>query len=220
MPSGYLRFEDSQDINIPVRINHAMTVGAISMVLAYPSDIIDILNVTAKNEGDGRVIFSTADGELRIAWYKSEGLAFADDETLLTIRVRLKDEDKAAAIQFEPLSGSEIADEEANVDHVSLTIPRLLPVHESSSVHVYPNPFSDKTSFDIYLKEDSRIELHIYDILGHEVMEYSTEEFVSTGNHKIEFNGQALSQGIYQYKLLLKGQNIEILRTGRLILQK
>ena len=62
----------------------------------------------------------------------------------------------------------------------------------------YPNPFNPSTiiKYDLPVKADVVIE--IYNVLGQMVFSF-TEKNMSPGNHKIEFNADILTSGIYMY---------------------
>jgi len=47
-----------------------------------------------------------------------------------------------------------------------------------------------------------------------------SEQAMAAGKHTIEFNADNLPQGVYHYKMVLKTQQAETLRTGKLILEK
>ena len=64
----------------------------------------------------------------------------------------------------------------------------------------YPNPFNPSTNIEFELKEDAKIKLAVYNVLGEEVVEL-LDEYVTSGKHKIEFNAAGLASGIYVYRL-------------------
>src|SRR4030042_6250806 len=51
----------------------------------------------------------------------------------------------------------------------------------------YPNPFEDKTNFDIYLPQDDKLRINIYNVLGKVILNY--ERNMSAGNHSFTFTG-------------------------------
>ncbi|MEA3443168.1 MAG: T9SS type A sorting domain-containing protein, partial [Bacteroidota bacterium] len=64
----------------------------------------------------------------------------------------------------------------------------------------YPNPFIGNTAIDFYLPEDCDVEFEIYNMLGEKLTTLYSGE-ISSGNHKINFNGDKLSAGTYYYQL-------------------
>jgi len=64
----------------------------------------------------------------------------------------------------------------------------------------YPNPFNPTTVISFQLPLNSQVSLRVYDLLGNEIAEL-VNEFKPAGLHKIEFNSEGLSSGIYFYKI-------------------
>ncbi|MEW5799181.1 MAG: T9SS type A sorting domain-containing protein [Bacteroidota bacterium] len=64
----------------------------------------------------------------------------------------------------------------------------------------YPNPFNPKTEIRYQISEVSRVLLNVYDVLGKEVATLVNKEKVP-GTYSVQFNGSALSSGIYFYTL-------------------
>jgi hypothetical protein len=220
LQSGVQVYRRDEVVTIPVRLNAAMEVGAISLVLSYPAQAVEILGVELASQSDRNVIFNTADDELRIAWYDTDGASFEGNAAMLNIRMRITNPEAAGDIRFEALSGSEMADAGGYIDHVSLHMPKLVPSTENVSLSIYPNPFRSKTTFLINTIEEGRYELRIFDLLGHEVMVSESNELLPAGQHSIEFEAEGLPQGVYQYRLMLKSQSGDQLRTGKIVLER
>lgn len=79
----------------------------------------------------------------------------------------------------------------------------------------YPNPFNPKTFIEFTLSSESPVSLKVLNILGQEVFTILEDRF-STGRHRVEWNAQHFSSGIYLYRLVA-GSHSE---TKKLILQK
>jgi PKD repeat protein len=79
----------------------------------------------------------------------------------------------------------------------------------------YPNPFNATTTISYSLLENSNIELSIVDLLGKTVavLENASKQ---AGNHKIEFNADGVTEGMYLLQLKA-GNNIS---TKKLIINK
>lgn len=72
----------------------------------------------------------------------------------------------------------------------------------------YPNPFNSSTTISYTLMENTNIELSIVDLLGKTVavLENTSKQ---AGNHKIEFNADSVTEGMYLLQLKA-GNNISI----------
>jgi len=84
-----------------------------------------------------------------------------------------------------------------------------------SNLKVFPNPFSNTTTFTYTLKENQKVNLSIYDITGRMVKQLVNEN-QSQGEHALSFNAAGLQAGIYYYRLEAGDE----VATGKLILSK
>ncbi|MDR9415812.1 MAG: CHRD domain-containing protein [Gracilimonas sp.] len=64
----------------------------------------------------------------------------------------------------------------------------------------YPNPFNPTTNITFTLNEGSEATLKVYNLLGQEVATIVDNRF-SAGQHTVNFDANALSSGIYIYRL-------------------
>ena len=79
----------------------------------------------------------------------------------------------------------------------------------------FPNPFNPSTIIKFELPSAGLVQLKVYDILGKEVAEL-LNEYKPAGIHKVQFNGDRLSSGIYFYKI----QTQDYPQTKKMILLK
>ena len=75
------------------------------------------------------------------------------------------------------------------------TVPENFRVEQN-----YPNPFNPATKIRYSLPKNGLVTLKIYNVLGREVQTLISE-IQTQGEHLVEFDGSALSSGIYFYKL-------------------
>jgi hypothetical protein len=72
----------------------------------------------------------------------------------------------------------------------------------------FPNPFNPVTTIGYNLKEQSKVELKVFDILGNEVITL-VDDIQQAGYHQAEFNSnnleKGLSSGIYLYQIKARG---------------
>lgn len=64
----------------------------------------------------------------------------------------------------------------------------------------YPNPFNPETTIKFTIAKNGFVNINIYDISG-KLVKTLVNDYKSAGEHKIEFNAEALPTGIYFYKL-------------------
>ena len=64
----------------------------------------------------------------------------------------------------------------------------------------YPNPFNPNTTIEFEIKEDAKVKLTVYNILGEQVAELVNGD-INVGTHKVDFNAANLASGVYVYRL-------------------
>jgi hypothetical protein len=64
----------------------------------------------------------------------------------------------------------------------------------------FPNPFNPTTKIEYSLKARTDVRISVYDAMGRLVSSIN-KGVQDAGNHNVEFNGAALSSGVYYYKL-------------------
>lgn len=79
----------------------------------------------------------------------------------------------------------------------------------------YPNPYNPSTKINYQIPELSFVTLKVYDVLGDEITTLINEE-KSVGNYEVEFDGSALTSGVYFYQLRAGG----FVQTKKMVLLK
>ncbi|NVN94749.1 MAG: Ig-like domain-containing protein [Bacteroidetes bacterium] len=100
----------------------------------------------------------------------------------------------------------------------SVTVTNAVGVNEiskSETVKIFPNPFTDKTTFVYNLNESKHIRLSIYDITGREI-KVLCDDKQEKGEHSLSFGDRNLTIGIYYYRISVGDKNF----TGKLVLTK
>jgi len=89
----------------------------------------------------------------------------------------------------------------AIVEPISSTIPELFGLKQN-----YPNPFNPFTVIPITIKENSTVELTLYDMLGSEV-EKLVNESMNAGEYKVTLQANGIASGVYFYRLVATTSN-------------
>ena len=79
--------------------------------------------------------------------------------------------------------------------------------YEFSLAQNYPNPFNPSTSISYTLKNNGKVRLAVFDLLGREVSVLANE-IQTAGQHEVKFSANSLSSGVYFYKLQAGNQVI------------
>ncbi len=70
----------------------------------------------------------------------------------------------------------------------------------------YPNPFNSQTNFELHVTERKFMSVIVYDVLGREVSKIFSGE-LEAGIHKLNWNAEGLSSGIYYAILSVESEN-------------
>jgi hypothetical protein len=72
------------------------------------------------------------------------------------------------------------------------------------SIDNFPNPFNPVTKINYTLPSDGFVKLNVYDLSGR-IISSLVNEIKTSGNYSVEFDGNALSSGVYFYRIELNG---------------
>jgi hypothetical protein len=82
------------------------------------------------------------------------------------------------------------------IEPVSNEIPNVFKLHTN-----YPNPFNPITKIKFDIAKNTNAKLLVYDVLGR-VVETLVNGDLKAGRYEVDFDGYALSSGVYFYKLV------------------
>ena len=82
------------------------------------------------------------------------------------------------------------------IEPVSNEIPDVFKLHSN-----YPNPFNPITKIKFDIAKNTNAKLLVYDVLGR-VVETLVNAELKAGRYEVDFDGYALSSGVYFYKLV------------------
>ncbi|HRH66875.1 MAG TPA: T9SS type A sorting domain-containing protein, partial [Bacteroidia bacterium] len=88
-------------------------------------------------------------------------------------------------------------------------------LRNNTALYLFPNPFSEYTTFVFGLKQNEKVSLEIFDLAG-QLVEPLLNTEIQAGEHVIRFDGSLLSPGVYLYRFLTPDR----MQTGRLILNR
>jgi len=210
------------EFDLPIFVEQDLSLGAISLILEYPADMVDVLGVELKSGAAKELIYTANDGELRISYYNLKELKLADNDELLVLKLRAKDlQTNTDNIIPLTLNGrSELADRYATVlNNVKLSAPELvLTSSEFSLGYNYPNPFNNVTEFEYTLPESGNVNLVVYNSIGDKIAVILDNVSRDAGTYKVQFDGSQLAAGIYMYKIEVQGETRNYVQTRSMII--
>jgi hypothetical protein len=193
---------------IPVRVTSEMILGAVSLKIKYPSDLVKFEGVTSKLKG---FVIRADEGSITFVWADltaKNAMVFKTNEALVTLKFSPKIENGTVGLTLD--SWSELNDADGTViTMVKLTTPTIqignIPSVFSLSQN-YPNPFNPSTSIQFGLPVQAPVTMEIYNILGVKVRTLLQGEVMSAGIHQMEWNGKddagaSVTSGVYLYRI-------------------
>ena len=222
----------NQEINLPIHIVNENKVGAISLVLNFPANLVDIQDVMISST-DGQLDWAVKNNELRIAWYSLNPLVLNAGDLLLNLRIKTTAAfSNGSPVQFSlaPNPSNELADElynvinnavisMASINATTIGIQEKPQVSDNLSLRNHPNPFVGTTTFTYDLPFDGKVSLEIYDFMGKRIRLVLNEQQLK-GSHVLKLDASSLAAGIYMASLTLSSDNNKITRTIKLINNK
>jgi parallel beta-helix repeat protein len=203
-----------------------MTVGAVSLILNIPSDLLQVNNVYLGSDPNTPVLYDVTGNELRISWYSSESLLLQTGQRLLTLElqaIELTGDPIYLSLASDPLN--ELADQNFDVFNAQLTVDIIKttalglgenPLQNNLMFSNHPNPFVGTTNFVYTIPVDGKVLLEVFDILGNKVME-AVNETQSAGEYLLKVDRTVLQPGIYMATLRLESAGNNVSRTIKII---
>lgn len=194
--------QPGDSLTIPIRITELTRLSALSLVLRYKPDWLEICAVSMNRPG--AMVYNLTDDVLRLAWYTTEAVQFEDEETLLFIRLRIKkdipvpDQDNTFALDGETL----LSDFAGNtIENRTLQIPLITTRHQGFYLgQNEPNPLMHTCQIPCFFPEAGSIRLSITDPAGNQAAP-AMESPVSAGELRFSFRNPGLAPGVYFYTL-------------------
>jgi hypothetical protein len=228
--SGNIMIGKNQEFDLPVKITDGAKVGAVSLILEIPADLVEVNDVIMNGTG-GQLDWSVKGNELRISWMSAVPMDLTAMSELLRLKLKTNGdfiEGKSIRIKLAGDPLNELAD--ANYDVISHALLQIdavdgsaLGIGDNSSKRLamtcYPNPFKNTTTITFSVPFAGMATLEVSNLLGTRMAVLLSENKVS-GTYKIEFNADDLPEGIYSASLRLKSTDNEIFQTIKMVINR
>jgi hypothetical protein len=211
LTNGSTRYvKTGEEFDLPVTTESAINVGAVSLILNFPSDKLEILGVNLGDHDNTPVLFNVSGNELRIGWTSLNELYLKGADKLLTLRVKLigslgQDETVRFTLAEDPLN--ELADAMANIipdailniDLIGTNALGVDPGGVTGTLRFtnYPNPFIGTTTLAYSLPVSGDVTIELYDVQGVLVKTIADNLQQSSGDYKLVLNANELPNGVY-----------------------
>ena len=226
-----LQIGANQAFELPLRAASAMQVGAVSMILDIPSELVKVQNVKIKGSNDP-VMWSINGNELRIGWHSLNPVNVAENGTLLTLELMTTNAFTQGrtldiVLPFDPINELANGRFEA-MDNAELKVAKVgngtlgnLDIDKNGGLLFsnYPNPFSRATTIEYSLPVDGKVTINLYNNLG-QLMSVLVSADQKAGQHTFRYESNTLQPGIYVAKLQLVNSETNLVGTIKLNLHK
>jgi hypothetical protein len=214
MNQGSTKVDAGMEVELPVTASFDMEVSAASLILNYPSDKAEIVEVTL-GDNNGTVPFNAENGTLRIGWFDLLPLQLTTGEALFTIKVRTtgaltNGEVITFTLAHDPLNeladGSNLVIPAAvlNIGTIESTVgvEPILANDGNIGLMNFPNPFNQYTTFAYNIPVDGKVVMEVYDLLGRKVAQ-PVNETQTAGQYTFTVDTNDLRPGVYTATLRL-----------------
>jgi fibronectin-binding autotransporter adhesin len=189
---------------LPVRAGSSMTLGAVSLRMNYPADLVTFTGV-ASTKLSG-VVAAANDGVITIGWAnmdtKLAGAAVTENDVLLSLNFVAKVDKGSVSLtagagsEFADVNGSIIANANVSADAAEVgAAPSTFELAQN-----YPNPFNPSTEISYSIAAPGKVTLAIYNVMGQEVSRLVSGQ-QEAGVYKVRWNASGMASGVYVYRL-------------------
>ncbi|MHC1706013.1 MAG: CARDB domain-containing protein [Bacteroidales bacterium] len=224
--SGKEIAEPDEVINLPVRTGGALDLNAVSLVLHYPSSIMEVLDIQLFPEYKGEpasltnpeFLYNITGDEIRLSWSSLETWSFEPNDILLNLKVKCK---TGSFNSWKTGPETALAGPGAvEIKDVQFIIPGLEVLSEGFELGApSPNPFMDKTEIAYTIPQDGKVTLTVTDMLG-QVIKILVDRKMSKGRYTQWVDASDLTPGMYLYTLDFENDTQHLQKTQRMIVSK
>jgi hypothetical protein len=178
--NGTINATTGSIIEIPIQINNSYELGAVSLIINYPTDVINITGVSSTLLNG--MLTNIIDGKVYIAWSNSQGVNTTQGSAIITLQATVVSNQSATA-QLS-LSDSEFADRYAQViSGIELDAPIInadgvtgVGNYEQSVISFYPNP----TNGIVNISNANGASIEVYNVLGEKLINSIASSTITT----------------------------------------
>jgi hypothetical protein len=229
LTSTETRFVDAgAEFMLPMVATSNLEVGAISMIMNFPSDKLEIVDAYLLGNENQPVDFNLMGDELRLAWTSVFPVNVNAGQSLVTLKLRLVGAlatGEKIQLSFNGSPLNELADGNVQVIpdvvlNADMIAAKSVGITETNGAALgfgnFPNPFSESTTFVVDLPFAGFASIEVYDMLGKRVNTFLNQN-MTAGEHKYIVNSNDLKPGVYTATLSLKADGQMLKRTIKII---
>jgi hypothetical protein len=220
--------ETGDELELPIYTGMDMDIGAVSLILNFPSDKVEISDVFLTSDPAAPLLFNISGDELRVGWNSLVPVYLSEGESLITLKLKViaesGDEGISISLAADPLN--ELADGNFFVINDAVLIADV--IHTSAlgviennlannlELANHPNPFKGTTIFEYSLPMDGWVILEIYDLVGNKI-KVAVDEIQTAGDYTLKMDASILQPGVYMASLRLSNEDSKLIRAIKII---
>ncbi len=213
------------EFELAIRAGSKMDVGAVSLILNIPSDMVEVMAVSLKGS-NVPVTFDQNGNELRLGWNSLSSVAVQVEEELIILKLKstvsfVKGSSIKVGMEADPLN--ELADGSFKpIENAILKSDIINAVDAKENLGSalqlsnYPNPATGNTTIFYALPVDGKVTLEIHDLLGVSISTLANEN-KPAGKYSVKFDVSSLPHGIYVATLKVRSNDADLVRTIKFI---
>ena len=218
--------KETEYFELPIKVSENISVSAISLVLKFPKNLVQISDVKLKHITNGsspqeeEIVYNINETGLRIGWVaRNVALNFNANDEILVIKLTTKScFNNGDIINFvmdkEPLC--ELADEYGNpITKTELKITSIeydnskrainvnnLKENFDNFMQISPNPAKEVLNIEYKTSDKGKVNIVIYNVFGEKVKEVFSE-LQQKGSYNFNLNTENMPVGVYYCKMII-----------------
>ncbi len=193
---GMIAADQVTATGLPLILEEAMEVGAISLVLRTPlAKAVRDVHLPA---GAGGYLGWTARGdELRLSWFANTPLQISEGQAMLYLVLDAKALPGLEEAPVVVVDHSELSDAHANPYlQTRLLMPGILPVVQGTTLNLWPNPATESLNVSLQLGEAGKVEMQLLDLTGR-LINLVHQGSLEPGHYNWQIDTRSLPSGSY-----------------------
>ena len=190
-------------IEVPLKVQNSLIVGAVSMVMEYPKELMQIIDISVNQ---GSVTYKAGNGHLRLAWSEITPMELLPGESIIKLKIKTSNDflpDSEIRFALDPTSEINNARGVPFTD-LYLGVPVIIyksdysngvNEQEFESLKVYPNPARKVLNVEYQLKSPGQIKIEMISMLGQSEFIYDSQ--LERGEHQLKLDISKFTPAVY-----------------------
>ncbi|MCF8369915.1 MAG: carboxypeptidase regulatory-like domain-containing protein [Bacteroidales bacterium] len=205
---------EDNEFQLPVKIIGDHEIGAMSIFLSYPENLLEVVDLKTTIPG---LLYQIEDGWINVAWSDMQPITIPSGGTLFTLVCSADKEVNDYGSLFYQSSETQFANLDCKVlEGVNLNISKINVKYKDNieglggmyAINCFPNPVKDMLNIAYTLPESGQVKITFINSLGDEITTLVNDP-QDAGNYNLQFNpgNYGLATGVYYCRMLVEGEN-------------